>query len=201
MEIPAPPPLAPPPSLGEQIRHSIIRRLGGIVPVVQPPTTQVIVSDNPLLTMIPNIQFFDRGFNADAIATASDVEGDFLLERDVLPLENQFDLVLSFDTLEHVSDPFTFCRNLVRVARPGGHIFLATVFAWEYHPSPEDYFRFSPTGLIESFANSGADVLEIRLGHRPDQHLHPPAQTGPSWLKPHPFHTPCAKPSSSGSPC
>jgi hypothetical protein len=59
-----------------------------------------------------------------------------------------------------VSDPFTFCRNLVRVAKPGGLIYLATVFSWEYHPSPQDYFRFSPEGLRQCFAGAGAEVLE-----------------------------------------
>ena len=119
----------------------------------------VIVTDNPLLALAPNLQFFDRGFNAQMLGTEADVAGDFLRSEDVLPLYDQFDVVLSFDTLEHVSDPFTFCSNLVRVARPGGIIYLATVFAWEYHPSPQDYFRFSPEGLRECFAHTAAEVL------------------------------------------
>jgi SAM-dependent methyltransferase len=122
--------------------------------------TEVIVTDNPLLKILPDIQFFDRGFNAEAIATASDMQGDFLLERDIAPLLDQFDLVFSFDTLEHVSDPITFCRNLIRISRPGGCIYVATVFSWEYHPSPQDYFRFSPEGLHQCFAGSGGEVLD-----------------------------------------
>jgi hypothetical protein len=58
-----------------------------------------------------------------------------------------------------VSDPFTFCRNLVRIAQPGGVIYLATVFSWEYHPSPQDYYRFSPEGLRECFARTEGEVL------------------------------------------
>jgi SAM-dependent methyltransferase len=146
-----------PPSIRERLK----RRLGRLLKIDVPVTnTETIVSDNPLLARVPGIRFFDRGFNADSIATASDIEGDFLLERDVAPMLDKFDLVLSFDTLEHVSDPATFCRNLIRIARPGGYIYLATVFSWEYHPSPQDYFRFSPEGLRQCFAGSDAELLD-----------------------------------------
>ena len=37
-----------------------------------------------------------------------------------------FDLVTSFQVLEHVSDPVAFLRELARVARPGGTVILAT---------------------------------------------------------------------------
>lgn len=146
-----------PPRAKEKLRTRLLALLGE---TVTPAATEVIVTENPLLTSVPGIQFFDRGFNAEAIDTAADIEGDFLLERDVAPLVDQFDVVFCFDTLEHVSDPFTFCRNLVRIVRPGGHVYLATVFSWEYHPSPKDYFRFSPDGLIECFANTGARILD-----------------------------------------
>ena len=145
------------PTFRERLKH----RMGRLLKIDVPATnTEAIISDNPLLACVPGIKFFDRGFNADDIATASDMEGDFLLDRDVAPMLDKFDLVLSFDTLEHVSDPATFCRNLIRIARPGGHIYLATVFSWEYHPSPQDYFRFSPEGLRQCFAGSPAELLD-----------------------------------------
>jgi SAM-dependent methyltransferase len=153
LEVPRRTPL----SAKEKMRTRLLDLLGA---TVTPAATDVIVTETPLLTSVPGIQFFDRGFNAAAIDTVADIEGDFLLERDVAPLVNQFDIVFCFDTLEHVSDPFAFCRNLVRIARPGGHIYLATVFSWEYHPSPKDYFRFSPDGLRECFANAGGKILD-----------------------------------------
>lgn len=141
----------------EKLRTYLLKLLNS---PTMPVTTEVIVTENPLLTSVPGIQFFDRGFNAEAIDTVADIDGDFLIEQDVAPLVDQFDIVFCFDTLEHVSDPFTFCRNLVRIARPGGHVYLATVFSWEYHPSPKDYFRFSPDGLRECFANTNMHILE-----------------------------------------
>ena len=78
---------------------------------------------------------------------------DFLDPQTIVPLRAGYDLVLSFDTLEHVRDPFLFCEHLIAVAKPGAYLFVATVFDWPYHPAPEDYFRFSPAGLRELFEN------------------------------------------------
>jgi hypothetical protein len=44
---------------------------------------------------------------------------------------------------------------MIFVAKPGGYIYVATVFEWPYHPSPEDYFRFIPAGLRELFLSPG----------------------------------------------
>lgn len=141
----------------EQMKQWLRQRLGVSHPL---DNTETIVTDNPLLPLVPDLQFFDRGFNTEALGAEVDVMGDFLVEADVRPLLDRFDVVFCFDTLEHVSDPFTFCQNLLRITKPGGVVYLATVFAWEYHPSPQDYFRFSPEGLRECFVRSGGEVLD-----------------------------------------
>jgi SAM-dependent methyltransferase len=106
---------------------------------------------NPLLELSPGLELLDRGFNVDVVGTSADHVVDFLDPAVASRLEGRFDLVYCFDTLEHVSDPFRFAEHLVRILKPGGHLYLATVFQWAYHPSPEDYFRFSPIGLLEVF--------------------------------------------------
>ena len=128
---------------------------------------------NPLRELSPRLTLLDRGFNVEVVRTTTDHQVDFLDPDVPRRLGTSFDLTYSFDTLEHVSDPFRFCEHLVRVTRPGGHIFVATVFAWSYHPSPEDYFRYSPTGLLECFLgprNALAGQVEIRwLGWDSDE--------------------------------
>jgi SAM-dependent methyltransferase len=119
---------------------------------------------NPLGMLSPRLTLLDRGFNVEAVGTTTDHEVDFLDPGVVSRLEASFDLTYCFDTLEHVSDPFRFCEHLRRVTKGGGHVFAATVFAWPYHPSPEDYFRFSPTGLLECFVgprNALAAEVEV----------------------------------------
>jgi len=95
---------------------------------------------NPLLECSPDLDFFDNGF------LGSD-NRDFLNEDDVAPLEGKYNIVYSFDTLEHVKDPWLFYKNMVRVSKKGGHIFIAAPFRRPYHPSPGDYWRFTPEGL------------------------------------------------------
>ena len=102
----------------------------------------------------------DHGFTGDLLNTDSDLRGDFLDDEFIGPLRDSFGVVLSFDTLEHVKDPFRFCRNLVAVASGGGLIYVQTVFSWPYHPSPQDYFRYSPEGLRVCFRDTHATVLD-----------------------------------------
>jgi SAM-dependent methyltransferase len=121
---------------------------------------EVIVTQNPLIANVKKLKFFDQGFNAGEIDTQSDIEADFLDLANIHPIQDSFDLAFSFDTLEHVRQPFDFCNNLGKIVKPEGYVYLQTVFSWSYHPSPKDFFRFSPDGLIECFKDSGLEVLE-----------------------------------------
>lgn len=119
---------------------------------------------NPLCSISPGLTLLDKGFNVELVGTVTDHEVDFLDPAVAAQLDASFDMTYSFDTLEHVSDPFRFCEHLVKVTRPGGHIFIATVFSWPYHPSPEDFFRYSPTGLRECLLgprNSHAAEIDV----------------------------------------
>ena len=59
---------------------------------------------------------------------ATDGRPEFVLTSGAaLPFpDHSFDLVTSFQVLEHVSDPVAYLRELARVMRPGGELFLAT---------------------------------------------------------------------------
>lgn len=73
-----------------------------------------------------------HGVDADeeALATAAErgvgvARAD--LDREPLPFaDGYFDAVVSLDVIEHVLDPATFVRELARVLRPGGKVYLAT---------------------------------------------------------------------------
>jgi 2-polyprenyl-3-methyl-5-hydroxy-6-metoxy-1,4-benzoquinol methylase len=61
------------------------------------------------------------GFADDAIFLAAD------LNRDALPLaDSSMDIVVSLETVEHLESPRAFCRELVRVLRPGGWLLMTT---------------------------------------------------------------------------
>src|SRR5919108_4065831 len=77
-----------------------------------------------------------------------------------LPFQDgSFDTVVSFEVLEHVTDPRQMVAELQRVLRPGGRIILTTPFLWGEHCQPHDYFRFTLYGLKRLFEDTGLDVV------------------------------------------
>ncbi len=76
-----------------------------------------------------------------------------------LPLpDGSVDVVLSSQTLEHVTDPTAYLAEAYRVLRPGGRLVLSTHGFWVYHPDPTDYWRWTPDGLRLTLARAGFRV-------------------------------------------
>lgn len=67
-----------------------------------------------------------------------------------------FDLVLCTQVLEHSVDPDQAVRELWRVTRPGGRVLASTHGVQCYHPSPEDYWRWTHVGLEQLFRRNGS---------------------------------------------
>jgi SAM-dependent methyltransferase len=89
-----------------------------------------------------------------------DVEGnphaDLHGLADALPVEDaSFDVVLCTQVLEHVPDPAAVVRELRRVLRPGGRALVSTHGVAVFHPNPDDYWRWTATGLERLFGENG----------------------------------------------
>lgn len=143
-------------SLRKRVRDFIVSHIGGEPRIKHP----IDIQPNPLKDLFPGLEFLDRGFNQEHIGTNQDYTIDFTFDDQVNPFVDSFDMVFSFDTLEHVNEPRAFARNMLRVVKPGGWAYLQTVFRYQYHPSPQDYFRFSPEGLREVFKDAAGDIVE-----------------------------------------
>ena len=65
-----------------------------------------------------------------------------------------FDLVLCTQVLEHCDDPAQAVRELRRVVAPGGRVLASTHGVQVYHPSPQDYWRWTHAGLRRLFAEN-----------------------------------------------
>jgi SAM-dependent methyltransferase len=82
---------------------------------------------------------------------AADLEGSV----EALPVGDEtFDLVLCTQVLEHVGDPGQAIRELHRVTSPGGRVLASTHGVQVYHPSPDDYWRWTHAGLERLFQQS-----------------------------------------------
>lgn len=65
-----------------------------------------------------------------------------------LPLSsNSVDCVLCCEVLEHIKDPRQCCNEIWRVLKPGGVAFISVPFLFPIHADPDDYQRFTPSGL------------------------------------------------------
>jgi SAM-dependent methyltransferase len=65
-----------------------------------------------------------------------------------------FDVVLCTQVLEHTIDPQQAVSELRRVLAPGGRVLASTHGVEVYHPSPEDHWRWTHTGLERLFRTS-----------------------------------------------
>lgn len=80
--------------------------------------------------------------------------------------EDGFDLVLCCHVLEHTSDPWRAARNIEGLLKPSGLVYVSAAWSQAFHASPDDYWRFSVSGLMQLFGRldvvstfySGGDV-------------------------------------------
>jgi hypothetical protein len=59
----------------------------------------------------------------------------------------KFGSVICCSVLEHCRDPFGMAANIEHLLEDGGTLFVSVPFSWEYHAFPDDYWRFSPSGV------------------------------------------------------
>jgi len=71
--------------------------------------------------------------------------------HDLSTVSKRFDLVIAFNTLEHVINPFTAINELKKVINIDGYLLLSTPYFYPTHKDPfgrfSDYWRFTDDGL------------------------------------------------------
>lgn len=86
---------------------------------------------------------------------------DNTLRGDCLALpfrDGSVDLILSQAVIEHVKDPDLAFREMRRVLRPGGYLYVEIAFMQPVHQEPHHYFNVTPYGL--RYLLRDWDVLE-----------------------------------------
>ncbi len=62
--------------------------------------------------------------------------------KDTIESESM-DFVFSMHVLEHIAEPWKVAEEITRILKPGGLTVTVTFWAWRYHPTPIDYWRYS----------------------------------------------------------
>ena len=63
----------------------------------------------------------------------------------------KFKTIICFSVLEHCKDVFGVAKNLENLLEKDGLLFVSVPFSWEYHAFPDDYWRFTPSGIRTLF--------------------------------------------------
>jgi len=72
-----------------------------------------------------------------------------------------FDAVVTFNTFEHLHDPFRAAGEIHRVLKPGGRLFLHTAFLQPVHEPPHHYYNATEYGVRRWFEMM--DIKNIRV--------------------------------------
>lgn len=71
------------------------------------------------------------------------------------------DIILSNQVLEHVDTPSGYLQEAFRILKPGGTIILTTHGYWFYHPTPNDYWRWTSAGLRKTVEAEGFKITSF----------------------------------------
>ncbi|MCS6821197.1 MAG: class I SAM-dependent methyltransferase [Microscillaceae bacterium] len=77
-------------------------------------------------------------------------------------LDNQMDVVISTQVLEHVPNPHHYLLEAHRILTAEGLLILTTHGYWIYHPDPTDFWRWTSAGLKKIIQETGFELLELR---------------------------------------
>lgn len=81
---------------------------------------------------------------------------DLAWDGQQIPLQNSsVDSALLTEVLEHCPDPEAVLREIARVLKPGGFMFLTVPFIWPIHTVPHDQFRYTPFALRRMLERTG----------------------------------------------
>lgn len=81
-----------------------------------------------------------------------DLVADIELGIEPLGIE-RFSFGVCCSVLEHTARPWVLAERLSELIEPEGFLFISVPWVWRYHPYPDDFFRFSPKGVVALFPN------------------------------------------------
>jgi SAM-dependent methyltransferase len=75
--------------------------------------------------------------------------------------DRQFDFAFCFQVLEHLREPKAVLKEINRILKDNGHLFLSTPQSLPRHQKPYDYYRYTSYGLEYLFKEAGFEVIKI----------------------------------------
>ncbi len=100
------------------------------------------------------------------VETGADV--DIVADLHKLPQHwtGHFDALVAVAVFEHLERPWIAAKEVARVLKPGGFVYVSTHQTFPLHGYPSDFFRFSKEALALIFRDAGMQVTEVGYEHR-----------------------------------
>jgi len=92
-------------------------------------------------------------------------EVDIVADAAALPFANaSVEAVVSESVLEHVAEPQVVANEMMRILKPGGYLYTSVPFIHPYHASPDDFNRWTISGLKHLFKDLEIVESGVRSG-------------------------------------
>jgi SAM-dependent methyltransferase len=97
--------------------------------------------------------------------TGFDIEGgpnvDVILETEYVwgVSDDSYDVVVSTQVIEHVPEPWQWIREIARIVKPMGIVYICTPNTMDYHEYPVDCWRIWPDGMKALARYANLDVV------------------------------------------
>ena len=92
-------------------------------------------------------------------------EVDVVADAAALPFpNNSIPAVVNESVLEHVADPQVVAEEMMRILKPGGYLYTSAPFIHPYHASPDDFNRWTISGLKHLFKELEIVESGVRSG-------------------------------------
>ena len=78
--------------------------------------------------------------------------------------DNSTDGVICEMLIEHVPQPQKVVDEILRILKPGGTAYISCPFVFPFHACPNDYYRWSSTGLRELCKEGDIETIGARAG-------------------------------------
>lgn len=109
---------------------------------------------------------FDKYLALDSPKTAKLYKTDFPIEIKAdavkMPIKkNSIDRAMMIMVLEHLPDPDRALKEILRILRSNGTLFICTVENYPGHDFPYNYYHFTKYGLTEILKRSGFKVKKL----------------------------------------
>ena len=114
-----------------------------------------------------NIGSASRRFSVPTVNLdmAAGAEVDIQADATSLPFkDNTVESVVCTGVLEHVSDSGQAVREIFRVLKPGGRLFVEVPFMQTRHAAPSDFSRWTPEGIRQLLRDFRIEELHVAVG-------------------------------------